>query len=972
MRLRSVLLLVLCLAMAGTAFAQNPTGTISGRVADPEGLAMPGVTVTVASPNLQGTRTVVTSANGDYIFPLLPAGDYTVTFELSGFKTIAVKQTVAVAQTHPVNIKMEIQALSETVNVVGKVETISQTAQVATSYKSDMIAALPTTRNLADTVSLAPGVSSTGPSGSLTISGSLSYESLFLVNGVVVNENLRGQALDLYIEDALQETTTSTAAVSAEYGRFAGGVVNAITKSGGNMFSGTFRTTLNNDNWRTLTPYESSNNLPKVDKTVPTYEYTLGGPIMKDKLWFFTAGRLVKPETSQSLAYTKIPYVFKRDQKRVEGKLTYTINANHNIRAAYTDIRDSQYNNSYGTMMDTASLYDRKTPQNLLSLNYNAILSSKFFVEAQFSQRKFSFQGSGSQYTDPIKGTLLIDNTTGARFNSPTFCGVCGDEKRDNRNFLVKGTYFLSTQKTGAHNIVGGFDMFDDQRLVNNHQSGSDYRVYLTKTVIVGNTIYPVFNNDTSTYIMWNPILQDAKTAQFRTYSGYVNDQWRFNNNFTFNVGLRWDKNAGKDSNGVEVVKDSAFSPRLAATWDPKGDGKMAFNASFARYVMSVANSIGSSGASGGQPATFDYYYKGPAINTGSGPYVTSDVALAQMWSWYNANVNPNKDFFSADVPGVGTKVSSGLTSPNTNEYTVGITRQLGSKATVRADFVYRKYQDFYSTRVDQSTGKNTDPKTGAVYDLNIVENTNDVQRSYKGFNLVGNYRVSRRLTLNGNWTLSSAYGNFDGETASNGPVSAGVHAYPEYRQASWNYPLGPLSIDQRHKVRLMATYDVPAPKVIGSINVGAIFQYLSGTPYSAIGSVDVRPYVTNPGYITPQGGTSMSYYFSDRGAYLTEARKRIDLSINYNKKLAGRLSIFGQAQVLNVFNQFALEYIGGMNTTVLTNRNNSKLYSKFNPFTDTPVEGVNWAKGAQFGQAIAASAYTTPRTFRCSVGLRF
>lgn len=966
MRLRSVLLLVVCLALAGSAFAQNPTGTISGKVQDPDGLAMPGVTVTATSPNLQGTRTVVSSENGDYIFPLLPAGDYTLTYELSGFKTVTVKQTVAVAQTHPVNVKMQIQALTETVNVVGKVETISQTAQVASTYKSDLISSLPTNRTMAAAVELAPGVAATGPSGAVTISGSQSYESLYLVNGVVVNENLRGQSLDLYIEDALQETTTSTAAVSAEYGRFAGGVVNSITKSGGNVFSGSFRTSLANDDWRTVSPYGE----PKTNKTVPTYEYTLGGPILTNKLWFFTAGRLTKPETAQSLFYTKLPYVFKRDQKRAEGKLTYTLNQNHNFRGAYSYISDKQTNNSFSSAMDVASLYDRETPQSLLSLNYNAILSSKFFVEAQYSQRQYTFKNSGSRFTDPIKGTLLIDNTNGGRFWSPTFCGVCGDEKRDNRNFLVKGSYFLSTASTGAHNMVFGYDMFDDQRFVNNHQSGSDYRILLTKTVIENGTIYPVLNNDNTTTMRWQPILQEAKTAQFRTYSLYFNDAWRFNNNFSFNVGVRWDKNVGTDSNGQQVVKDSNFSPRLQVSWDPMGTQKTVINGSYARYVMSVASSIGNSGAGGGQPAQFDYYYQGPAINT-TAPYVTSDVALQQMWNWFNANGGTNRPFVAASVPGVDTKIADNLTSPNTNEFTVGVTRQLG-RATVRADVVYRKYQDFYSNRVDTTTGKATDPKTGKTYDLNVIENTNDLERNYKAMNLQTALRVHDRLNVGANYTLSSAYGNFEGETASSGPGTAGLYSYPEYRQADWNYPLGNLSIDQRHKVRAWFGYDVPMSPAAGRLNVSGVLQVQSGTPYAAIGTVDVRPYVTNPGYITPQGGSSVNYYFSARDAYRTDTRKRFDLSLNYSHKLVGRAQLFAQAQILNLFNTFALEYQGSINTTVLTARNDSKRFKKFNPFTETPVEGVHYAFGPQFGDAVQANAYTMQRTFRCSFGLRF
>ena len=115
----------------------------------------------------------------------------------------------------------------------------------------------------------------------------MSFETLYMVNGVTVNENLRGQAYDLYIEDAIQETNVATAGISAEYGRFGGGVVNVITKSGGNLFSGSFRDTLNNDNWRTLTPFETDAASPhdpaaqgatRIDKTVPTYEYTARRP----------------------------------------------------------------------------------------------------------------------------------------------------------------------------------------------------------------------------------------------------------------------------------------------------------------------------------------------------------------------------------------------------------------------------------------------------------------------------------------------------------------------------------------------------------------------------------------------------------------------------------------------------------------------------------------------------------------------
>ena len=247
MRSRKTLLAVLALLLAaGPVLAQtNPTGTISGKATDQQGLAMPGVTVTVESPALQGVRTAITSTNGDYIFPFLTPGDYTVTFALTGFNTQKQTHRVSPGQTVTVSPSLSVSTLTETLTVTSQATSdIGQGAQVATSFKSDLMNKLPVNRTLNAAVLLAPGVEGSGPNGNIAINGAMSFESLYLINGVVVNENIRGQANDLFIEDALQETAITTAAVSAEYGRFQGGVVSALTKSGGNTLSGSARTTI--------------------------------------------------------------------------------------------------------------------------------------------------------------------------------------------------------------------------------------------------------------------------------------------------------------------------------------------------------------------------------------------------------------------------------------------------------------------------------------------------------------------------------------------------------------------------------------------------------------------------------------------------------------------------------------------------------------------------------------------------------
>src|SRR5262249_42748437 len=153
------------------------------------------------------------------------------------------------------------------------------------------------------------------------------------------------------------------------------------------------------------------------------------------------------------------------NQTRYEGKLTFTPFANHTLTGSYIGIKDEITNEVQPPVYyDLASLDSPSEPQSLLALNYNGVLSSSFFAEAQYSRRKFKFENLGGVYTDIIRGTTLIDRSTGAFYNAPLFCGTCDPEKRDNENAFAKGTWFLSTKSVGSHNVVFGYEYFDNQR----------------------------------------------------------------------------------------------------------------------------------------------------------------------------------------------------------------------------------------------------------------------------------------------------------------------------------------------------------------------------------------------------------------------------------------------------------------------------------------------------------------------------
>jgi hypothetical protein len=993
------------LGVAGPALAQSSTfGDLRGSVSSEEG-ALPGVSVTVASPALQGTRTTTSGDNGSYLLKYLPPGEYDVTFELQGFQTVKSSVKVSGAQEVVLDQAMRLADVSEEIVVTGTYDTISASGPAATTIAyEETLEKLALNRNIREAVLLTPGVGSTGPGqttatgasgGQITIAGGQSYENLFLVNGVVVNENLRGQPFDLFIEDAIEETTTSVSGVSAEYGRFAGGVVNTITRSGGNQFSGSLRANLSNDDWISETALSPE----RADDLNETYEATLGGFLWKDRVWFFGAGRDFEKTSNAQTVVTNQVYPRGDDQQRYEGKLTLSPAEGHRLVGTYQEIDHLELGNRFtANIMDTASQTPRELPQELRAINYTGVLTSNFFVEGQYSEREFAFVGSGSRFTDRIGGTLFVDQVTLFRWHSPTFCGVCTPEERNNENLLAKASYFLTTESAGSHDLVAGYDTFTDVRAANNHQSGSDFRILISGTRVGGDgsTLFPIFNpggttiSSSTTWIQWNPIFLETQGSDFVTNSYFVNDRWRLNDRWSFNLGVRYDENDGRDQEGKLVAKDSRVSPRLSASFDPRADGNLIFNASYGQYVTAIANNVADATSLGGNPAQLQWFYRGPAINV-TGNDVPADAALQMLWDWFDSVGGTDNTAFLRQViiPGGTTAIRDGsLESPYTEEISLGVTKRLGTRGLVRADLVRREGHDFYAQRADLSTGSVITP-TGTRANFTLIENEDDLlERAYDGLHTQFQYRLSERLNVGGSWTWSHARGNWDGETANNATVSSdvagqGPRSFPEYKDLEWNNPRGDLAIDQRHRVRLYGIWEILSSER-HSLNASVLQSYYSGRPYGAVGLVDTRAnagapagLVVNPGYAAPPA--SVVYYFTERDAFETPDITSTDLSLNYSfyLKAAGRdLETFVQTDVFNVFDEDGFINVNqGIQTAV-----NSSAMQRFNPFTTQPVEGVHWRKppvagrpqDTTFGRPANEFDYQTPRTYRLSVGVRF
>ena len=978
--------MLLCASWLSAQTTTSLTGTVTAH-----DQALPGVTVTIASPALQGTRSTVTGDAGAYLFPALPPGAYRVTFTLEQMTTVHVDTTLRLSQPARIDAVMQIADI-ETIFVVAPAVSVLETAQVSTNLPLAFMERMPVQRNQLATAQFAPGVTANAVSnGQLQISGGPGYDNLVLLNGVVVTENTRGQMRPMYVEDAIQETTVITGAISAEYGRFSGGVVSTITKSGGNELAASLRDSLSSPRWSAQTPAGEV----RESSLSHVWEGTLGGFLLRDRLWFFTAARWAKNDTArQTIAPqggSAISYTEGNDQKRYEGKLTAQLAPSHNLTASYfaidTQGENVRFNNN---VYDQASLTTRDDPESLIGVRYEGMIAANVMAEGQYSGRRFSDR-TGAFATDIVGGTVLLDRSNNStRFNAPTLCGVCDVERRNNDDWLLRARAFFDNT-TGAHDLAVGVDRFTERRYANNHQSGSDFSLFVTRVQARDGVLYPVITPTNATgggsFIRWNPILAPARENELRTDSAFVNDVWTIGRRWQISGGLRWDRNHAVDADGVVSSDDDKLSPRLSAQYDLGGDGRQRVSVSYAEYASHIADSIASSNQAAGNAAAIDFAYRGPAINNNALTVSTAD-AIRAVFEYFNGTqggtdnraANNLRANGNRSIPGFATYFDGTLASPYVREITLGYGTQLGRGGYVRADLIHRDWRDFYAASVTTSTRRTNTP-LGIPVDLTLLRNSNDVQREYRAVQLQARW-AARRFDTGAHYTYATLRGNDEGESPTSGAVANIDPAlyYPEFFTYEAT-PTGSLPGDQRHRLRAWAgsTFDVRRATLTATL----LHNFDSALPYSIAGPINLTRYdgaPANPGYAAIPNGL---YYFSGRGALRADDIHSTDLALRASVR-TGAIEWFAQGDLLNAFNRDGIADPQRLGTTVSTAAT-SAAFLPFDPARDTPVEcprgtaaaactamGAHYQLAANFGQPLNDLAYQRPRTVRLSLGLRF
>ncbi len=954
-------LLLAALAAAPAARAQGvQTGVLVGTATSNDGQPLPGVTVTVTSPALIGERSAMTAVNGDFILKGLPPGSYTVRFSLEGMQTVERSATVPLGGTARSDAAMEVMAASETVVVEGEAPSALETTSIGANFDAKQVDALPVNRTPNAIVELAGGVTDNTPNvGQVAISGGFAYDNVFMVNGVDITENLFGDFDNLFIEDAIAETQVLTSGVSAEYGRFSGGVINAITKSGGNNFTGSVRADLTKADWREETPYEKDRGIEREGDLNKIYQATLGGPVLRDKLWFFLAGQQEETDNALVLAVTGIPFNTVQKNDRWQAQLSGAINASHSVQASYTDNSTDQLNvRSSSRVIDEAGLIDRNFPNVGWSVAYNGVLTNSLFGEVRYSEKEFGFRNAGGS------STLITDSpfrSQGARpgvssnrnYNAPYF-DATDPEDRNNEQAYGALSWFLTSESLGSHDLKVGAERFVGIGRGGNSQTATDY-VFYTDYALAGGApavdangrIIPVFTPFLSGIGNW----QATRGAEFdiTTDSLFVNDRWTMNANWSFNLGVRYEATDTETNGNITTIDSDAIVPRLGVSYDVRGDGKYKFDVTYAEYAGRYNQAQVAANTSVGNPSLLYGYYVGPA---GQG------VDFAPGFD------PSNYVFYYAAVPEANVFVDEGLKTPRTREYSLSGGVELPKGGYLKLTYVDRDVTDFIEDFIDTTTGTTDvvlDGVPAGTFENVVIRNTDDHERKYQALLLQGQYRLTDAWTVAGNWTWQIANeGDFEGEAANQPGLTSSYGNYPELF-VERNLPKGRFDDFQEHKVRLWSNYSFDLGRA-GSLDLGAVYRYDSpiafsyvatNVPYSAIQRS------RDPGYYSI-GRSQAQLFFGDRGVGEFEASHVFDFALQYRIPVWKTVEPWVKLELRNAFNEDALQTF---DTTVTPN---------YNGPLDADGLPTEYIKSPTFGQATSEASHVVPREYLISAGIRF
>ncbi|MCG6949470.1 MAG: TonB-dependent receptor, partial [Acidobacteria bacterium] len=447
---------LVCLLAAGNLMAQSARGGIQGTVKDSAGVALPGVTVVIDSEAMQGTRSTVTDTNGTFRFPLVPPGVYTAVFALSGYQRYEQQNVrVGLEQTITLDVNMS-STFTEEVMVTAESPVIDTTSPaIGSDFNQTLLNDVPLGREFNDITFLATGAVDGGGlandalGGNPSIMGASALENRYVVDQLDTTDVAEGRAGTQISTSFISEMQVKVGGYEAEYGGALGGVVNMITKSGGNEFHGDVFGYFSNDSmWADAEVPETRGDSRTVDSEWDV-GFTIGGKIITDKLWFFAG---YNPNNFDQNIVNDVygiddtilqtnDFIRTYEKGFYSGKLTWQLNQNNSITATAlgdpttitNDFSTSNFVDSPFAVTD--QFYDTDEGGLNWGVNWNSVLGQSLMLEASYghhqSKQEYVPNTDVTAYQDQTDDGDWSGGASDTFFGGPQFQQLKDDRTRD-------------------------------------------------------------------------------------------------------------------------------------------------------------------------------------------------------------------------------------------------------------------------------------------------------------------------------------------------------------------------------------------------------------------------------------------------------------------------------------------------------------------------------------------------------------
>jgi hypothetical protein len=934
---RWALALAVCSALAGAhAVAQEATtGTIAGQVIDAQGLAIPGATVTVTGA--QGAKTVVTNAEGGFMVPFVVPGAYTVRVELQGFRPASVPNvTVQLGQRTVIpSVTLRVGALTEQVEVVAAAPTVDlTTAATGATLDSEFLASVPVRRHVSDVVYLAPGVVGSGDVGRAnpSISGASGLENQYVIDGVNVSNSGYGAIGSYSIVfgslgtgvpfDFINEVQVKTAGYEAEFGQATGGIVQAVTKSGGNRFAGSgfFYSQpeqLQGDFRQTVLP-NATRASEAVNTTATMFSdigATFSGPIWRDRMFFFGA---IDRQWNDTTLIAPIGVPLREELGEVtrdrfataySGKFTWQANAlNRFDFSAFGDPSHGDMGPQRRTALtrtDTTAFSEIDYGGHNQTIRYEGVLGSNWLVT-----------GSLAHASNLIEEVPLVDafsildatGPTNVRRGGVGFYEVGNDGR--NMQYQAKTTYLWRN-----HEFRGGL-LFEDINYDNIiDRTGPTFVLPNGERTVTGASIDilpdPVFGR---IYRVNRANTSNVRQTRQDYFAFFLQDTWTIGDRVTFKPGVRYEQQQ-LVGNLEDFTWDGNWAPRLGITWDPTGAGRAKVYGNYGRYFAKIPNDLAARALSADAGVTRADYF---------------DEALTRPVPEGVEAAGTTQHFLQAGLH--ASEFDANSKSTYSDEYLVGAEYEVLPDFSVGVNYTHRNFgrvlEDVGTVPLtayflfEEEAGNSveyfiTNPGPGTRVEFGgLGASFEEAIHDYDAVTVTAQKQFGDRWGLQSSYRWARLWGTFEGffrnDNGQSDPAITSLFDFPtndpSYSEIGvprfgfrgdirylGELGAGPLPTDRTHQFKVYGNYLTNV-----GINLGLGLTAYSGTPLTALAA---NPYYTNDGEIpeTPRGGGFETVDgFRDRTPWYAS----VDVHADYRLPIMTNRSLSITADVFNLFNR--------------------------------------------------------------------